>query len=340
MKILLIRRDNIGDLILTTPLIATLATSLNCKVDVLVNTYNQPILEHNPHVGKVHIYSKLHHRHAGQSAAGVIFRRCKTMIDIRRAGYDVAIIAREQWDKRPLQWARLSGAKRIIAIGENAPPAITDCIPPTQQRNHIVELLNQFAQTLGINQQPGALELYVTEQELTKAAQQLSLPDGVPRYGLQISARKPMQRWQADKFIELAHRLARQENCHFLLFWSPGSADNQQHPGDDEKAQYIIDRCQDIALTPVVTHTLRELMAAVSLCDQMLTSDGGALHIAAGLGKPVVALFGNSDAWFWGPWQVPNKVLSAESRNVGDISVDTVEQQFVQLRESVLKGGA
>lgn len=336
MKILLIRRDNIGDLILTTPLIATLATSLNCKVDVLVNTYNQPILEHNPHVGKVHIYSKLHHRPHGHSATGVIFRRVKTMIDIRRAGYDVAIIAREQWDKRPLQWAKLSGAKRILAIGENAPASITDCIPPSQQQQHIVELLNQFAQKLGTAQQPGPLELYVTPQELAHAAQLLTLPTGVPLYGLQISARKPMQRWQADKFIELARRLARHENCHFLLFWSPGSADNQQHPGDDDKAQYIIDNCKDIALTPVITGNLRALMAAVSLCDQMLTSDGGALHIAAALGKPVVALFGNSDAWFWGPWQVPNKVVSAESRNVGDITVERVEQQFLQLRQSVL----
>ncbi|MFS2225549.1 glycosyltransferase family 9 protein [Pantoea sp. B65] len=336
MKILLIRRDNIGDLILTTPLIATLANSLNCKIDVLVNTYNQPILEHNPHVGKVHIYSKLHHRQPGQSSVGVIFRRLKTIFDIRRAGYDVAIIAREQWDKRPLQWAKLSGAKRIIAIGENAPAAITDCIPPTQQQIHIVELLNQFAEVLDIRQQPGSLELYVTPQELENAVQSLALPSGIPLYGLQISARKPMQRWQADKFIELAHRLGREQNCHFLLFWSPGSADNQQHPGDDEKAQYIIDRCKDLALTPVVTNTLRELMAAVSLCDQMLTSDGGALHIAAGLGKPVVALFGNSEAWFWGPWQVPHKIISAESRNVGDITVDMVEEQFLQLRETVI----
>lgn len=335
MKILIIRRDNIGDLILTTPLIATLATALNCKVDVLVNTYNQPVLEHNPHVGRVHIYSKLHHRQPGQSAAGVIFRRFKTIIDIRRAGYDVAIIAREQWDKRPLQWAKLSGAKRIIAIGENAPPAITDLIAPPQQQKHLVELLNQCAETLGIRQQPGPLQLFVTQQELSTTRQRLLLPDGVPLFGLQISARKPLQRWQADKFVELIQRLARQQPCHFMLFWSPGSADNPQHPGDDEKAQYIVEKCKDLALTPVVTHTLRELMAAVSLCDQLVTSDGGALHIAAGLRKPIVALFGNSDAWFWGPWQVPHRIIAPESRNVADITVDTVEQEFLQLRDAV-----
>lgn len=36
MKILIIRRDNIGDLILTTPLISELATSFDCKIDVLI----------------------------------------------------------------------------------------------------------------------------------------------------------------------------------------------------------------------------------------------------------------------------------------------------------------
>ena len=37
MKVLIIRRDNIGDLILTTPLISTIAKDMNCKVDLLVN---------------------------------------------------------------------------------------------------------------------------------------------------------------------------------------------------------------------------------------------------------------------------------------------------------------
>ncbi|MBP2166980.1 ADP-heptose:LPS heptosyltransferase [Erwinia toletana] len=336
MKILLIRRDNIGDLILTTPLIATLAKALDCKIDLLVNTYNQPVLEHNPHVGKVHTYSKLHHRKPGQSAASVIFRRFKTMFDLRSKAYDLVIIAGGPRDKRSLQWAKFSGARRILAIGENGLPAITELIPPPHEPTHIVERLNRFAQAMNIDQLPGPLELYVSDQELAAARQKVAPPAGVPLYGLQISARKPLQRWQADKFIELAHRLASQHKCHFLLFWSPGSADNQQHPGDDEKAQYIIEHCKDLAMTPVITSTLRELMASVSLCDQMVTSDGGALHIAVGVGKPVVALFGNSDAWFWGPWQVPNRVIAAESKDVGDITVDTVEQQFLQLRDSVV----
>lgn len=337
MRILIIRRDNIGDLILTTPLIASLAKFYNIKIDVLVNTYNQPILDNNPYVGRVHLYSKLHHRKPGQSALGVILRRLKTYLDLRRAHYDVAIIAREHWDKRPLQWAKLSGAKRVIAIGTNTPEAITDPVAQPADKYHIVQLLAELAKPIDVFSQPGPLELYVTPDEISAMRQRLSIPAGVPVYGLQISARKPMQRWQAEKFVELAHQLSAHEKCLLLLFWSPGSSDNKEHPGDDEKAQQIIQACQGLSLVPVVTNNLRELMSAMSLCDQILTSDGGALHVAAGVGVPTVAMFGNSDAWFWGPWGVPNETLEAPERNVGLLSVDQVLASFIDLRARVVE---
>lgn len=336
MRILIIRRDNIGDLILTTPLIASLAKFYNTKVDVLVNTYNQSILDNNPHIGRVHLYSKLHHRKPGQSAWSVILQRLKTYLDLRRTRYDVAIIAREHWDKRPLQWARVSGAKRIIAIGNNTPESITDPVAQPAANQHIVQLLAELGKPIGVSGEPGPLELYLTPDEISAMRHRLSVPTGMPVFGLQISARKPMQRWQAEKFIALAHQLSQREKCHLLLFWSPGTASNKEHPGDDEKAQQIIEACQGLSLTPVVTKNLRELMSAMSLCDQILTSDGGALHVAAGVGVPTVAMFGNSDAWFWGPWGVPNETLEAPERNVELLSVEQVFERFMALRLRVL----
>ncbi|MBP2171019.1 ADP-heptose:LPS heptosyltransferase [Erwinia toletana] len=336
MKILIIRRDNIGDLVLTTPLIACIAHVYGTKVDVLVNTYNQSVLDNNPHIGRRHLYSKLHHRKPHQSALGVILRRLKTCVELRLARYDVAIIAREKWDKRPLQWARLSGAKRVIAIGNNSPAAITDLIPQPTERRHIVQLLAELAKPIGVYREPGPLELYITAEEISFIQTRLSIPENLPVYGLQISARKPMQRWQAEKFVEIAQRLNQREKCHILLFWSPGKTSNKEHPGDDNKAQQIIAALEGSFITAVETKSLRELMAAMSLCDQILTSDGGALHIAAGAGVPTVAMFGDSDAWFWGPWGVANEMLEAPERNVGLLSVDEVYNRFIALRSRVL----
>ena len=336
MKILVIRRDNIGDLILTTPLISALSRHFGGKVDVLVNTYNQSVLENNPHIGTVHLYSKLHHRQHGQSAMGVILHRIKTSLSIRRTRYDVAIVAKEHWDKRPLQWAKLSGAKRIIAIGDNTPAMVTDPVTVPAGQQHIVELLSALAAPLGVSQPPRGLELYPRDSEIAALRQRLHPGDELPVYGIQISARKLSQRWPAEKFIDFMHNIAARHPCRFLLFWSPGSADNKAHPGDDEKAQQIQQACGDIALTAVHTSGLRELIAGMSLCQQILTSDGGALHVAAGVNVPTVAMFGDSDAWFWGPWGVPAEVIEAPNRDVSQLSAELVAQRFMALRQQVL----
>lgn len=335
MKILLIRRDNIGDLILTTPLIATLAGQENTKLDLLVNTYNKDVLEGNPHIGKVHLYCKSHHRKPGQTLLGVYWQRLKTIFEIRMAGYDVAIVGSS--DKRPLQWAKMSGAKRIIAVGGEGqgPDCVTDKIAKVQGQ-HIVEELNSLATPLGINQPPGPLELYVSSIEVAKMAEKFSINRDKPIYGVQISSRKPQQRWQIEKFIELIQRLSTKEDCQIILFWSPGADDNPEHPGDDQKAQQIVDACKNTQLIPLPTSSIRELMAAMSLCDQIITSDGGALHIAAGVQKPVVALFGNSDAEYWAPWKVPCAIIKGPDENVGKLSVDQVFEQFIALRVKVL----
>lgn len=333
MKILLIRRDNIGDLILTTPLISMLAR--DHQVDMLVNSYNWLVLDGNPHVTKIHLYTKLHHRKENQTKVGVILNRLKSMLAIRKEKYDVAIIA-GKWGGRQLHWAKISGAKRVIAIGEDAPASITDKLPDMCDQQHMVEALHTLATPLGYQEEPGPLELYVSDHEKELAAKYAHINPNVPVYGLQISARKEKQRWPAERFIELARRLSFSENCQLLLFWSPGASDNPEHPGDDVKAMQILEACKDLPLMPFKTNTIRELMAAMSLCDQIITSDGGALHIAVGVGRPVVTLFGNSDAFRWGPWKIPNRTIEADGRDVKNISTDQVFEAFADLRSEVI----
>ena len=81
---------------------------------------------------------------------------------------------------------------------------------------------------------------------------------------------------------------------------------------------------RSLPLLPVPTPDLSELVAGLSLCDRVLCSDGGAMHLAAALGKPIVCLFGRSDAARWHPWGVPHALLQPASRDVRDIGVADV----------------
>ena len=62
----------------------------------------------------------------------------------------------------------------------------------------------------------------------------------------------------------------------------------------------------------------------MSLAEIVITPDGGAMHLAAGLGKPVVALFGDSPAARWHPWSTPYRIVQAANQDVADIRVTSV----------------
>ena len=63
-KILVIRRDNIGDLVCTTPLFQALRKRFpDAYLCALVNSYNLAVLENNPDVDRVYAF-----RFLGRSA--------------------------------------------------------------------------------------------------------------------------------------------------------------------------------------------------------------------------------------------------------------------------------
>jgi ADP-heptose:LPS heptosyltransferase len=71
----------------------------------------------------------------------------------------------------------------------------------------------------------------------------------------------------------------------------------------------------------------------LSLCRGFIGADGGAMHLAAGLGLPVVALFENVayKKRHWHPWRVPHEIVCPEAGEVADIPVEAVLQAWHRL---------
>src|SRR5260221_3344893 len=62
-RVLIVRRDNIGDLVCTTPLLHALRERMpKAWLGALVSTYNAEVLARNPALDAVHVYEKLKHR--------------------------------------------------------------------------------------------------------------------------------------------------------------------------------------------------------------------------------------------------------------------------------------
>jgi ADP-heptose:LPS heptosyltransferase len=146
-----------------------------------------------------------------------------------------------------------------------------------------------------------------------------------------ISARRIKQQWPARNYAALIRAIAARHAVRILLLWAPGDPDNPMHPGDDDKAREILRQCREVALLAYPTVTLPRLIAALSVCDRVVCPDGGAMHLAAGLGKPILCFFGDSPPERWRPWKTAHELLQPQSRDLRDLSVEEALEGFERL---------
>ncbi len=334
-SILIIRRDNIGDLVLTTQMFEAIRRRYpDAYLAVLVNSYNAPAIAGNPFIDDIFAYTK--GKHAGGSVLGAHWRRLQLIWRLRRQRFDVVILPNGGFAARALGFARLLRAQRIIGFFSGTAPAGLS-VPITHAGGEHLHETEDICRLLASLEVPGPIPGLTVVPERTLAEKiAAGFPPGFtqaagPIVALHLSARKEKQRWPVERFAALAQRLHAAYGARFLVFWSPGDENNPFHPGDDGKAARLLREIADLPVVPVRTEALAELIAGLSLADYAVLSDGGAMHLAAGLGKPLVCFFGNSPASRWHPWGVPYELLQKPSEDVGDISVEETLQAFDRL---------
>lgn len=314
-NILVIRRDNIGDLVCTLPMLSSLRRQCpDAWIGVLCNSYNVAVLAGNSDIDAVFAYRKAKHRPPGTSRLTIWLETAGLLWRLRRRSIDLAIVASPGGER----FARLVGAKQIVA--------------DKQAPGHEAEACLDLLRPLGLSAEPGPFSPVRPDHARRAAlAARLETRPG-PVVGIHLSARRPSQRWPAERFAALARRLVASGKAgQVLLFWAPGAADDPQHPGDDDKAKEVLSALHGLPVIAMPTRTLEDLIAGLDLCDRVICADGGAMHLAAGLGKPIVCLFGDSSTTRWHPWGVHYELLQAPSQDVRDLSVEQVSSAYDRL---------
>lgn len=341
-RILIIRRDNIGDLVCTTPLFGMLKEVYpNIEIGVLVNSYNVDVLLGNPDVNHVFVYQKLKHSCGFLKKIIAIVNRIGLVLRIRLWSPDATILAKSNYDFHGLKFARHIGAKNVIGFMPDKSNQLNQlpdiCLKsPDPKSMHEVEALACLLNPLCVDKAIGPLRVFVDGS--TAAEIKKRLPQAEFRVALHISAREPERRWGCEKFIALVdHLLKSAPNLQIVLFWSPGKADNPLHPGDDVAAERIIASAPNGRLVAMPTRNLTELISALSFCNIFIGADGGAMHLAVALNKMILALFENKPdkLCHWYPWQANSVVLHSNNKAcsaVDQISLGQVLEGFDRLK--------
>lgn len=308
-RILILRRDNIGDLVCTTPLIAGLRGQLpGAWIGALVNTYNAEVLARNTLLDEVLVYEKMKHRSKG--ALALFKDRLKLLSSIRGRRLDAVLVPAPS--PQSLKLANSLGARKVVVARSDLPAEM-----------HEVERSFETGRELGITGAPGKVRVFPDPGAVERVR---DLAGTGPFVAIHISARRPKQRWPLERYAALVRELSGGQ--HVLLLWAPGPADDPRHPGDDVAAAKVLELAASTPhsgnVIPVPTPDLATLIAALSLVRLVVCPDGGAMHLAAALGKPVVALFGDSPVARWRPWGVAHRVVRPESGDLADLRLEPV----------------
>jgi lipopolysaccharide heptosyltransferase II len=160
-------------------------------------------------------------------------------------------------------------------------------------KEHAVEWYLRVLQELGV---PVHWDFeWLPERPEVAAAIQARWPVGGRRWlALCPGARWFNKRWPAAHFAELIRQLGRRHaDLHFAIL---GGAEDLALGG--ELAAAWPGRCLDLTGRT----SLPELVEWVRVCAGMVTNDTGPMHVAAALGRPVVAVFGPTAPGQTGPY--------------------------------------
>jgi len=118
---------------------------------------------------------------------------------------------------------------------------------------------------------------------------------------IQPGARWPNKRWPVENFAGLVRLLAEQfADARFAI---PGGGE------DKPLGEIISSAAPERCLNLCGQTSLPEMVEWLRLCELMVTNDTGPMHVAAALGKPLVALFGPTEPRRTGPYRQLNSVL-------------------------------
>jgi lipopolysaccharide heptosyltransferase II len=280
VRVLIVQTAFLGDVVLTLPLIERLQQHFpDVEVDMLTVPAHAAVLQQQPGIGRVIAYDK---RGKQRGIGG--FLAVGRQIQARR--YDVVLAPHRSLRTALLvAWSR--SPRRIGFARWWTRWAYTSTVP-RPVKGHEVERNMHLLTALGVHGvSPAArLGLRVTEAARQKAAAYftrggIASEDVV--VGLIPGSQWGTKRWPAEHFAALIDHLANTQALQCVLIGGP-----QDRP----IAEVIRARCTVPVLDLIGQTTLQELPAYLERCTVVVSNDTGPMHIAAAVGRPIVALFG------------------------------------------------
>ncbi|MBF0190013.1 MAG: putative lipopolysaccharide heptosyltransferase III [Magnetococcales bacterium] len=299
-RILVVKSRYLGDVLLTGPLFSTLRKNFQeCRISVLVKAGTESILAGHPHVHEVLTFPE---REAGESLGAYGRRHWRWWRALRARRFDWSInttdgdrghivgfvsgagvrigflrVDRERWWRRFLL---------THPIAHHVGP-----------RHAVLRHLDLITWHSRIRELDTRVYNAVLAQDLSTVREMLLARgwDGVkPVVQIHPTARWRFKSWTATGMAQVIDWL-HERGCVVVVTGSAAA---------EEMANIaaIVGLCRRPPVDLGGCLTVKQVVALTALCRLYLGVDTAMMHIAASLDVPVLALFGPSMPFEWGPW--------------------------------------
>ena len=298
-RILVVRPDNVGDVIMTVPALRALRTAApRARIDLLASPAGAAAASLIDEVGEVVVASVSWQRLPGGTGPDKDGRDPdgELVATLAARGYDAAVVltsfSQSPWPAAAI--CRRAGiAVRVGTSKEFGGDALTHWVPAPPDGGHQVDRALAVLAAVGVPSQGTDLAVRVPADADAQA------PEG--RYVVVApGASCPSRRWPAARFAEVGRGLAERG-------WTVVVT------GTAKEADLVAEASTGVpgAVRLVGTLDLGGLAALVAGADAVVVNNSGGAHLADAVGTPVVELFaGTEEVGQYAPRSVPAAVLT------------------------------
>ena len=252
---------------------------------MMVNRGTEDVLSWNPDVDEIVVLDK-----------GSLAAQWRLIAGLRRRQFDTVIDLTDGDRSAFLSW--MSGAPVRIGFNDEhrwRGRCYTQVVQPVPGVRHRIDRDLAALKLLGVHASEKPPRLWLTGEDEASADQlldRLGIRGCRPIVIIQPGARYWFKVWPYERFAELADRLASDYGCQVLI---GGSRE------EEALAQRIHEAAKSHPISMAGLATLKQFAAIVKRAALFVGNDSGAMHVAAAVGTPMVALFGPSNPNEWGP---------------------------------------
>jgi ADP-heptose:LPS heptosyltransferase len=302
-RIVAVRLDAMGDVLMTTPAIRALHGDGEREITLLTSASGAAVAPLVPEIADTIVYDAPWMKASAERDATADL----AMIEhLRSRSFDAAVIF-TVYSQNPQPAAFLCSLAGIpLRLAHSREPAyrlLTDRVPerePDRVVRHEVRRQLDLVETVGFTTTDDRLSLRVSDLARRRASRLLAARGvGTPWFATHVGSTAPSRRYEPASFARAIDSLAIDHG------WTPVFVGTHD---DAEAVRAVRDRMRASAVSLVGELDLEGLAAVLALAPVLIANNSGPVHVAAAVGTPVVDLYALTNPQHT-PWGVPSRVL-------------------------------